>query len=221
MGKREYEIVVQNKHINMNDMKKKLKKIGGELIHKEQIFFYIVYEHPLKKKNYFIRIRNEGRFLTMTVKRKMNEKYPIEYDIIIDNFKEANNILLQLGCEKKYEIHKLRETWKIKGCKEVVFDTYPGAETYAEIECNSKSNIQKVLKKLNLDTNLNNYPRLPMGQYYLDNYGIKRRKKYGDLTFTTAYKELLKNATKNKKLLKKRLDEVNKKHKKQISQLKN
>ena len=84
MGKREYEIVVQNKHINMNDMKKKLKKIGGELIHKEQIFFYIVYEHPLKKKNYFIRIRNEGRFLTMTVKRKMNEKYPIEYDIIIE-----------------------------------------------------------------------------------------------------------------------------------------
>ena len=83
----------------------------------------------------------------MIVKRKMNEKYPIEYDIIIDNFKEANNILLQLGCEKKYKIHKLRETWKIKGCKEVVFDTYPGAEIYAEIECDSKSNIQKVLKK--------------------------------------------------------------------------
>ena len=146
-------------------------------------------------------------------------KYPIENEITIDNFKEANKILLELGCKKKFEIHKLREVWKIKGCKEIVFDTYPGMETYAEIECDNLKNIQKVLKKLNLDTNLKNYPRFPVAKYYFDTYGIKPRRKYNDLTFTTAYKELLKRATKNKSLLKKRLDDVNIKYKKKINEL--
>ena len=50
MGKREYEIVVQNSHIKMNDMKKKLKENGGEIVQNETIFYYIVYTHPLKKK---------------------------------------------------------------------------------------------------------------------------------------------------------------------------
>ena len=50
MGKREYEIVVQNKQIEMNEFKSKLKKIGGSIVQKEQIFYYIVYDHPLKKK---------------------------------------------------------------------------------------------------------------------------------------------------------------------------
>lgn len=220
MGKREYEIVVQNSHIKMNDMKKKLKENGGEIVQNETIFYYIVYTHPLKKKNFYIRIRNEGSNITMTVKSKTNEKYPLEYEIIIDNFEEANNILLQLGCKKIYEIHKLRETWKIKGCKEVIFDTYPGAETYAEIECDSEKNIQTVLKKLNLNTNLKNYPRLLMSKYYEDTYGIPRQKKYGDLTFSTAHKQLYQKATKNKKLLKDRLNNAFKKHKKQINELK-
>ena len=220
MGKREYEIVVQEKHIKMNLKKKKLKEVGGQLVQKETIFFYIVYTHPLKKKNYYIRIRNEGSHITMTVKTNTNEKYPVEYEIVIDNFKEANNILLQLGCKKIYEIHKLREVWKIKGCKEVVFDTYPGAETYAEIECDSEKNIQTILKKLDLNTNLKNYPRIPMSKYYQETYGIPKQKKYGDLTFTTAYKQLYKKATKNKKNLKEILDTAIKKHKKQINELK-
>lgn len=220
MGKREIEISVQEYHIKMPEMKKLLKKKGGTIVQKELIFIYIVYTHPLKKKNYFIRVRNEGSHITMTVKSKANEKYPIEYEINIDNFEEANNILLQLGCKKIYEIHKLREVWKINGCKEIVFDTYPGAETYAEIECNNEKNIKKVLKKLGLSTNLKDYPRPNINKYFEETYGIKKKRKLGDFTFTTAYKELLLKATKNKKLLKKKLDDVNKKHKKQINQIK-
>ena len=220
MSNREYEIVVQNSHINMNEMKKKIKKLGAKLVQKETLFYYIVYTHPLKKKNYFIRIRFEGKNYTMTVKHYTNKNYPLEYEIIINNLEQGNKILLNLGCEKKYEIHKLRETWKIKGCHEIVFDTYPGAETYAEIECDNLKNIQNVLKKLGLSTDLKKYPRLFMGQYYLDIYGIQKLKLNKDLTFKSAYKILYKKATKNKSLLKKRLDCVNKKHKKEINTLK-
>ena len=45
----------------------------------------------------------------MTVKTNTNDKYPVEYEINIDNFNEGNNILLQLGCKKIYEINKLKE----------------------------------------------------------------------------------------------------------------
>ena len=63
--------------------------------------YYIVYTHPLKKKNYFIRIRFEGKHYTMTVKDYTNKKYPLEYEIIINSLEHGNKILLNLGCEKK------------------------------------------------------------------------------------------------------------------------
>ena len=72
----------------------------------------------------------------------------------------------------------------------------------------------------NLNTDLKNYPRIQMSKYYQKTYGIPKQKKYGDLIFHTAYKKLYKNATKNKLILKTRLDYAIKKHKKQINELK-
>jgi predicted adenylyl cyclase CyaB len=214
---REYEIVIQNKNIPMQELRKRILSIGGKIIKNESIFYHIAYSHPHKKNKDFIRLRNEGQYITLTYKIH-NHKFPIEHEIIVNNLNEANNILKLLGCKYKYECHKLREIWKLDGCKEIVFDTYPGVETYAELECDSIEDIKLVLQKLNLDTNLDEYNRIKINEYYNVNYGIpynKNRK----LTFKTAYNQLLNKATKNKELLKQRLDEVNEKHKEQIKEL--
>jgi predicted adenylyl cyclase CyaB len=201
----------------MQELRKRILSIGGKIIKNESIFYHIAYSHPHKKNKDFIRLRNEGQYITLTYKIH-NHKFPIEHEIIVNNLNEANNILKLLGCKYKYECHKLREIWKLDGCKEIVFDTYPGVETYAELECDSIEDIKLVLQKLNLDTNLDEYNRIKINEYYNVNYGIpynKNRK----LTFKTAYNQLLNKATKNKELLKQRLDEVNEKHKEQIKEL--
>jgi predicted adenylyl cyclase CyaB len=214
---REYEIVIQNKHITMDKLKEKIKSVGGEIVQEEKVFFHFSYQHPYKKNKDFIRLRNEGKHITLTYKIH-NHKFPIEHEVVVNDFNSANQIINLLGCKKKYECHKLREIWKLEGCKEIVFDTYPGIEIYAEIECNSEENIISSLEKLELDTDISKYERLFASKYYKDMYGITQNSKE-KLSFKTAYNVLLERATKNKGILKERLDIVNEKHKDQINLL--
>jgi adenylate cyclase class IV len=221
---REYEIVIQNKNIPMHELREKISSIGGKIVQKESIYYHIVYVHPYRKNKDFIRLRNEGNRVTLTYKIH-NHKFPVEHEIIVNNLNEGNNILKLLGCKYKYECHKLREVWELDGCKEIVFDTYPGIETFAELECDSIKDILIILQKLNLDTNLDKYERIRINKYYNKKYGINKQSKNKNikqrLTFKTAYDLLLNQAKKNKELLKKRLDEVNDKHKEQIRNLEN
>ena len=224
---REYEIVIQNKNIPMQELRERIISIGGKIIQEESIFYHIAYSHPYnnKKKN-FIRLRNEGKHITLTYKIH-NNKFPVEHEIVVNNFNEANNILKLLGCKYKYECHKLREIWELEDCKEIVFDTYPGVETYAELECDSIEDIKLVLQRLNLDTNLDKYQRIIINKYYKEIYGIqiqhqskkKKENRVQRLSFITAYDILLNQAKRNKELGKQRLDEVNEKHKEQILEI--
>ena len=221
MERKEVEIRLTNKDIKMSLLKKKLRKIGARIKQKERIFYYIIYLHPQKKNDYYIRVRDEGEKITMTVKTNLKNKYVDEYEININDFNEADKILTLLGCKKHYEIHKLREKWEYRKCKEIVFDTYPAAEPYVEIECNNEKEIKEVLKDLDLNTNLKNYLNTnQVSNFYLNEYGIKQVKKLQDLTFTTASKVLGNRVNKNKKLFNERLNKQRKKHIKQINELK-
>ena len=52
---REYEIVIQNRNIPMQELRKKILSIGGKIIKNESIFYHIAYSHPHKKNKDFIR----------------------------------------------------------------------------------------------------------------------------------------------------------------------
>lgn len=214
--KREYEIVIQDKNIPMSELKERIKSLGGEIIQEESIFYHFKYLHPYNNNKAFIRLRNEVDKITLTYKIH-DGKFPREHEIIVNNFKEAHDILKLLGCQYDYECHKLREIWSLKGCKEIVFDTYPGVETYAELECDNEKDIKLVLEKLKLNTNFDEYERISINKYYQEKYGIIVKSK-NKLTFKTAYK-LLNQTKKNRDIFKQRLDEVNEKHKLQILDL--
>jgi len=222
-SEREYEIVIQSKDIPMRELKERLRGIGGTKVQDESVFVHIAYTHPYKRnKRHFIRLRNEGSKVTLTYKIH-DHKFPIEHEIVVNDFNEAHTMLTLLGCKYKYECHKLREIWSLEsfeGCKEIVFDTYPGVETYAEIECDSVGDIQTVLRKVGLDPDVSRYKRLFVNTYYQDIYGIHNTSPTGGkrLTFVTAY-TLLQHATKNKDLLQRRLDEAQERHKEQILQV--
>lgn len=61
----------------------------------------------------------------MTSKSNLKNKFVTEYEVEIDDFQSGVDLLLSLGCKIKYYAEKIRETWKVPGCKEIVFYTLP------------------------------------------------------------------------------------------------
>jgi predicted adenylyl cyclase CyaB len=178
-------------------VKSKIKELGGILINKKRIMPLIVYNHPKGKKDSYIRVRDEGKQITLTSKTNLKKKFVTEYEVEVDSFEQANLILTSLGCKKKYHIEKIRETWQLPGCKEIVFDSYPGSHTYMEIDCHSEESLMSVAKQISV------YPDFlatdfTLGDHYLQEYGIKKNRKLGDLTFKDAKNQIGKFIKKNK-----------------------
>jgi adenylate cyclase class IV len=149
----------------------------------------------------------------MTSKSNLKNKFVTEYEVEIDDFQSGVDLLLSLGCKIKYYAEKIRETWKVPGCKEIVFDSYPGLKEYIEIECNSEKILNFTMKKLDVKPDNSD---ISIDGMYLNQYGIKKdRKKSERFTFKDSKKNLSKFITKNKstfnKIIKEQLDFLNKK----------
>ena len=211
MSNKEYEVRISN--IDTTEFRKKLKKIGAKLENPKQLMPSVVFTHPKNKKDSYVRIRNEGKQITMTSKSNLKNKFVTEYEVEIDDFQSGVDLLLSLGCKIKYYAEKIRETWKVPGCKEIVFDSYPGLKEYIEIECNSEKILNSTMKKLDVKPDNSD---ISIDGMYLNQYGIKKdRKKSERFTFKDSKKNLSKFITKNKsnfnKIIKEQLDFLNKK----------
>ena len=202
----EYEIRIYN--INERKIKKILKENGAELVQKKTIMPLITYTHPKGKKDSYIRIRDEGHEITMTAKTNLKSKYVIEREVTINSIEEGDAILKLLGCKVKYKIEKIREIYKLKGCKEIVFDSYAGQPTYMEIDCHNESSLKKIAKLLGYTIDDHDTRSLP--DIYYELYGIPKNIKWGDeVTIKNGKKIFGPLITKNKKkfmdILKKQL----------------
>lgn len=210
MPNREYEIRIYD--IDENKIKSRLKKLGGKLIQKKMVMPIIVYHHPKNKKDFYIRIRNEGHEITMTVKTDISKKYPIEREVIINSVEEGHAILTLLGCKIKYKFEKIREIWSLKGCKEIVFDSYAGLPTFIEIDCHKLSDLKSAAGKLGFK--LSDHSKDTLRDRYNMLYGMDKKAKWGnsknnEVTFKNAkniYGPLIKkNKTQFMSILKKQL----------------
>lgn len=95
------------------------------------------------KEDFYLLVRDEGFRKTMTYKHYNNKtNFADEHEVVIDNFNNGINILLGVGCEKKYYYEKIREIWNLEN-SEIIFDSIPGLPDIMEIE----SKTQKELKK--------------------------------------------------------------------------
>ena len=106
---------VKDKNILLdNDIISKIKEMNGK--HKGTYLFRVqVFIHPLEASGTYIRVRDEGFRTTMTYKLKdPKSKFENEEEIQINDFDAAVNILLGVGCKKKYYYEKIREIWTIK-----------------------------------------------------------------------------------------------------------
>jgi adenylate cyclase class 2 len=141
----EYEYTFRK--YDKNNVIKKLKKIGAKKFG-HFIFRVIIFQHPDKSNDSYIRIRDEGHKITLTIKTKSkNTQFSNENEIIIDNFDVAEKMLYLLGCTKKYHYEKMREIWKLKN-SEIIFDIAPGITEMMEIESPTKKILDSIVGEL-------------------------------------------------------------------------
>jgi adenylate cyclase class 2 len=187
------------------DIIKKIKSLKGKC--KGTFLFRVqVFIHPLEKPGTYIRVRDEGHRITMTYKYKApDSKFEEENEVKIDNFDEAVNILLGVGCKKKYYYEKMREIWTVKNT-EIVFDSNPGIDDRMEIESKTKSELNEMIKYFEVKPS-------DVKDRYMDLFELIIPKTL-DLTFKNAKKDLLPHVKKNKQefieLVDKQLENYNK-----------
>jgi adenylate cyclase class IV len=184
----------------------KLKELGAKYFGTFK-FRVMVFVDSINSEKY-IRVRDEGHRITMTVKNNLTDKFPEENEIIINDFDEGVKILLAVGCKKKYYYEKYREIWNVKN-SEIIFDMNPGIPELMEVESLKKKELDDLCKKLEL--NIKNYQGFSNNKTYLDLFGIVIPKSV-DLTFLNIGKVLTptKNKDEFKKLIKMQLAEFKK-----------
>ena len=185
----------------------KIKDMKGT--HKGTFLFRVqILIHPHDAPGTYIRVRDEGHRITLTYKYQgPTDKFQEEEEVNINDFDSGVNILLGIGCKKKYYYEKIREIWDIKNT-EVIFDSNPGIIDKMEIESKTLKELKQMVKYFNLKVE-------ERSDKYIDLFGITIPKTI-DLTFANVKKELSKLVKKNKDMFTKLVDNQVKKYKKII-----
>ena len=150
-------------------------------------------------KDKFIRVRNEGNQVTLTIKKNLKTPNPISKTLLVNDYKTTIDILSELDIHSKYRVEKIREIWELSNKCIINFDMYPGLINYIEIKSNNNILLLKLIKQLGLELDLRNHTDVGADSMYFDLYGINPfRKDKGDLTFKDAKKIFTKHIKKNK-----------------------
>jgi len=187
------EIEAKFLEINLDKLRKLIKKNGGKKVHKMVMYKRYVFNLLTGEKGY-IRTRDENGRVTITLKKyPENSKFAQEYEILLDkssSIEDAKNMLLAQGYKVKAQHETLREKWTLNGCPEIAIDTLPGIPTYVELECKNEAEIKKIAKLLGFDMKDAKYG--PYVNQYIDYYGanIDSAENYPVLTFNNIDKEL-------------------------------
>ena len=224
---KEYEAKFLN--IDVDSIKKILRKNGAKKIHDPVKYYRVIFKRCEEKgdKPGFVRIRDEGKKVTMTTKVFENVKFPQEHEVTIgETFEQGLKFLRSIGLEEKSYQETIREKWTHPLAHEITFDIIPGLPIYMEIDCTDEEKLNKLVSLLKLDKKDMHY-----GSYdktFTEYYGIPNQKiidKTPKLTFEQVkgqispkknhklFKEI---AALNKKLNVSRMDSYYRKYKKQI-----
>ncbi|MFA6422153.1 MAG: CYTH domain-containing protein [Candidatus Buchananbacteria bacterium] len=156
------EIEVKFLNINPEEIQEKLKEIGAEKVGE---FFYRrrVFDYPdwrLDKAYSWLRLRDEGDKITLSFKKRLgvtchdgitNDTGMEEIEIIVSDFEDTANLILNLGFIEKHFAENKRIRW-VKDGVEFDIDTFPGLEPYLEIEAPSWERIDEAIAWLGLNS---------------------------------------------------------------------
>jgi len=141
-------------NIDITSIKKKLKENGAKKVHDPLKFYRLIFKRCEEKGDNpgFVRVRNEGKKITMTTKIFNDKKFPEEQELTInESFEKGCDFLRAIGIEEKSYQETMREKWSHPLVHEITFDIIPGLPIYMEIDCTSEANLNKFVALLGLD----------------------------------------------------------------------
>ncbi|KKQ42810.1 MAG: hypothetical protein US60_C0012G0015 [Microgenomates group bacterium GW2011_GWC1_37_8] len=136
--------------VDKEKYRKILKSIGAKLVIPERKMIRAIADNSANKfldKNDYIRVRNEGNLVRLSFKKTADETGKVsdqkEVDVEVSDYYKIIEILKLIGIKFNRVQETLREEWSYKGA-EIVIDTWPGLETYTEIEADSEEKVHKI-----------------------------------------------------------------------------
>jgi len=158
MDKKDYtEFEAKFYPVNKEEYRKKLLSIGAKLVIPERKMLRIVADsraNPIIKPTNAIRIRDEGGVTRLSLKIHADEKGILtdqkEIDVEVSDFDKAQKIMETVGVKFNRRQETLREEWGFKGTQ-ITIDTWPGLETYSEIEADSEEKVKEIAGDLGFD----------------------------------------------------------------------
>ena len=144
------EIEAKFVNINIDDIRSRLTELGAILIQPMRDMQRVTIDTPeLKKKDAFVRIRNEGDKTTITYKQfnSLSIDGVKEVEITVDDFDTAVTLFKEAGLAYGSLQESRRETWRLDEV-EIVIDEWPWLNPYIEIEAPSEDLVILTSEKL-------------------------------------------------------------------------
>src|SRR3989344_6490264 len=143
--------------VDKKKFREKLKSIGAKLDIPERKMVRVIADRQANNflnKNDYIRVRNEGNVIRLSYKRTANESGKLsdqkEIDVEVGDYDKTVEILKLIGVKFNKVQETLREEWLYKGAQ-ITIDTWPGLETYSEIEARSEWEVKSFAHDLGLN----------------------------------------------------------------------
>tara|TARA_Y100000590_G_C15392140_1_gene890469 strand:+ start:77 stop:661 length:585 start_codon:yes stop_codon:yes gene_type:complete len=144
------EIEAKFVNVGIAYIRSKLESIGAILIQPMRDMQRVTIDTPdLKKKDAFVRIRNEGDKTTITYKQfnSLTIDGVKEIEVTVSDFDDAVALFKEAGLVYGSLQESRRETWKL-GEVEIVIDEWPWLNPYIEIEGPSEELVVSTSEKL-------------------------------------------------------------------------
>ncbi len=145
--------------VDKEEYRKKLQKIGAKLDIPERKMIRVVADgrvNPILERNGYIRVRNEGNLIRLSLKKTADEGGKLsdqkEIDVEVSDFEKTIKILEVIGVKFNRRQETLREEWINKGAQ-ITIDSWPGLETFSEIEAGSEEKVREIAEELGFNWN--------------------------------------------------------------------
>ena len=143
--------------VDKDKFREKLKSVGAKLTIPERKMVRVIADRQANNflnKSDYIRVRNEGNVIRLSYKRTANESGKLsdqkEIDVEVGDYDKTVEILKLIGVKFNKIQETLREEWLYKGAQ-ITIDTWPGLETYSEIEAGSEREVKSFAHDLGLN----------------------------------------------------------------------